>query len=131
MKNTDLIVVQDIWHAQYFSTKAKRVNSYEASQKLYDKKDECLLHAVSILKTTKNSRIRWKQERQLDRNLNWSLVLYFEFNYKGKHYQFSFHNFCFHTLGRQSKGDPTIKWEGIFGKCRRDFAEIRRFEKKR
>lgn len=131
MNNTDDIVVQDILHAQYFSMKAKKVNSYEASRRLYRKKDECLLHAIAILKTTKNSRIRWKQEEKLDQSFNWSLVIYFEFNYKGKHYQFSFHNFCFHTLGRQSKGDPTIKWDGILGKCRRNFAEIRRFEKKR
>lgn len=129
MNNTDKIVVQAILHAQYFSTKAKRVDSWRASKRLYYRKDECLLQAISILKTTKNSRIRWKQEIKYDQKGNLSLVLYFEFNYVGKHYQFSFHNFNFDTLGWQTKGDPTIEWEGIFGKCRRDFAEIRRYEK--
>ena len=128
MNNIDKIIVQSILHAQYWSNKAKSVGK-PASYVLYKHKDECLAHALALLKTAKNSRIQWRQVVQPDQNGYTSLVLYFEFNYVGKHYQFSFHNYNFKAFGRQPKGNPTIEWEGICGKTRRDFAEIRRYEK--
>ena len=128
MTNVDKIIVQSILHAQYWSTKAKRV-SKGASIVLYRHKDECLAHALALLKTAKNSRIQWRQVVQPDQHGRTSLVLYFEFDYVGKHYQFSFHNFQFKAFGRQAKGNPTIEWEGVYGKPRRNLAEIRRYEK--
>lgn len=127
MNNIDKIIVQSILHAQYWSTKAKHV-SKAASIVLYKHKDECLAHAVALLKTAKNSRIQWRQVIQPDQNGNTSVVLYFEFNYVGKHYQFSFHNFNFKAFGRQPKGNPTIEWEGVRDKPRKNLTEIRRYE---
>lgn len=129
MNNFDKKVVQLILKAQQNSSAAKEALDYDESKRLYGIKDKCLSEAFHILKGERNSRIQYMVQARPDQNGHASLVIYFEFNYKGKHYQFSFHNFNFKVFGLKPNdaktiGNKAIVWNGVIGGCNKNYQEI-------
>lgn len=103
-----------ILKAQHVSELAKQAYSYKARTAYYARKDAYIRRAVELVRGQKRSRIRFRVEVAPDQNGYRSNVFYFEFNMKGKHFQFSFHN---PKADVPPMGDPTIAWDGAKGAC--------------
>lgn len=132
MNKLDKKIVYLILEAQRASMEAKASYERDYIQRkysLYGKKDRLLKEAWKILRSNPKSRIKYKTINEPNQNGQDSIILYFEFNYKGEHYQFSFHNYNFKTFGRKTKGTKNITWEGIPGGCKKNLFRIEKHSK--
>ena len=126
MKKIDKYVINQIMLAQWASTMAKTVDYFDDNKYCYyGIKEKCIKKALSILKGAKHSSIQYKIEEKADQNGYPSYVFYFEFQLKGKKYQFSFHqpkrNKTIKINGKQS-----IRWNGLLHNCVENYLEIKR-----
>lgn len=124
MNTIDNIIINHILASQYHSDMAKKcqyIGDYGGKNYHYNQKDAHINASYKILNSIKKTRIRWSFERVLDQKGNPSNLFTFEFNFKGKHYQFSFHNF--NNYGAKNKGN-NLPWDGIIGGCQKSYKKI-------